>query len=134
LTREKDDEMTTTPSRLLFALLSSDAYRTEALARITRALDEAGGNVRAAHEALGVPATTFSGWRRKWPELEDVTNLVTCCGHCNSARGNRPLRTWCRAVAEYTGQDAVAIERRVRAPARRALPREAARALIAERA
>ena len=63
----------------------------------------------------------------------DVTNLVTCCSHCNSARGNRPLRTWCRAVAGYTGEDAVAIERRVRAHARRALPREAARALIAER-
>jgi transposase-like protein len=76
LTREKDDEMTTTPSRLLFALLSSESHRPEALARITRALDEAGGNVRAAHEALGVPATTFSGWRRKWPELEDVITQV----------------------------------------------------------
>lgn len=63
----------------------------------------------------------------------DVTNLVTCCSHCNSARGSRPLRTWCRAVAEYTQQDACEIERRVRRHSRRALPRDEAREMIARR-
>lgn len=60
-------------------------------------------------------------------------NLVTCCAHCNSSRGSRALRTWCRAVAEYTKQDATEIERRVRRLARRALPRDEARALVGRR-
>jgi 5-methylcytosine-specific restriction endonuclease McrA len=64
----------------------------------------------------------------------DASNLVTCCSHCNSARGNRPLRTWCRAVSAYTGEDAAAIERRVRKLSRRALPRDEAREMIARRA
>jgi 5-methylcytosine-specific restriction endonuclease McrA len=32
----------------------------------------------------------------------EASNLVTCCKRCNSARGNRPLRVFARAVAEYT--------------------------------
>jgi hypothetical protein len=62
-----------------------------------------------------------------------ATNLVTCCKHCNDSRQDRPVRTFCKAVAEYTLRDAVAIERHVRACARRALPREMARELIARR-
>jgi 5-methylcytosine-specific restriction endonuclease McrA len=61
------------------------------------------------------------------------TNLVTCCKHCNDSRQDRPVRTFCRAVAEYTLRDATEIERHVRACARRALPREMARELIARR-
>jgi len=51
----------------------------------------------------------------------DETNLVTCCGKCNSSRGNRSVRGFCRAVAEYTESDAAAIERHVRRQARRDL-------------
>lgn len=29
------------------------------------------------------------------------TNLVTCCKKCNSSRGNRALKDWCKVVAEY---------------------------------
>jgi 5-methylcytosine-specific restriction endonuclease McrA len=63
------------------------------------------------------------------------TNLVTCCSKCNSARGNRPVRTFCQAVAQYLNVDAKAIERHVRACARRSLtePRKEARKLIARR-
>lgn len=61
-------------------------------------------------------------------------NLVTCCSHCNSARGSRPLRTWCRAVSSYTGEAADEIERRVRRLSRRALPRDEAREITARRA
>lgn len=61
------------------------------------------------------------------------TNLVTCCKHCNDSRQDRPVRTFCRAVAEYTLTDADAIERHVRACARRVLPREMARELIKRR-
>lgn len=31
------------------------------------------------------------------------TNLVTCCGRCNSSRGNRPMAAFARVVAEYLG-------------------------------
>lgn len=30
-----------------------------------------------------------------------ATNLVTCCTKCNSSRGDRPMRTFARGVAEY---------------------------------
>ena len=63
----------------------------------------------------------------------DPGNLVTCCHRCNSARGARPVRTFCRAVAEYLDADAVAIERHVRACARRVLPRAEARTLLSRR-
>jgi hypothetical protein len=62
-----------------------------------------------------------------------VTNLVTCCHRCNSARGSRPVRTFCRAVAEYLDVDAASIERHVRACARRALPRAEALELLSRR-
>lgn len=29
------------------------------------------------------------------------SNLVTCCRKCNSSRGNRPLRDFCKAIAGY---------------------------------
>lgn len=61
------------------------------------------------------------------------TNLVTCCLRCNSARGNRSVAAFARAVAEYTRGDAAAIVRHVRACARRALPRAEAREQLARR-
>jgi hypothetical protein len=64
-----------------------------------------------------------------------VTNLVTCCHRCNSARGNRSVRVFAAAVAEYLdhGVTAVEIERHVRACARRALPRAEAREMLSRR-
>ena len=42
------------------------------------------------------------------------TNLVTCCLKCNSSRGNRSVRSFCHAVAEYLTKDAKAVETFVR--------------------
>lgn len=62
------------------------------------------------------------------------TNLVTACKRCNTARGTRPVRTFCHAVAEYLGRtDGQTIERYVRNSSRRALDVAAAKALIAKR-
>jgi hypothetical protein len=63
------------------------------------------------------------------------TNLVTCCSRCNSARGNRSVRSFCQGVAEYLDTDYRTIERHVRACARRSMtaPRREARELIARR-
>jgi len=62
-------------------------------------------------------------------------NLVTCCHRCNSSRGNRSVRAFSRAVAEYLNHGATAeeIERHVRNTARRQLPRAEAREMIARR-
>ena len=62
-------------------------------------------------------------------------NLVTCCSRCNSARGNRSVRSFCGSVAGYLdhGIEAEEIERHVRNTARRALPKEEAKKLIARR-
>jgi len=45
-------------------------------------------------------------------------NLVTCCGHCNSARQELSLRDWYR-VLRGLGQDSSKIGRRVRAAIKR---------------
>jgi len=62
-------------------------------------------------------------------------NLVTCCSRCNSSRGNRSVRSFCRAVAEYLdhGVEAREIELHVRACARRALPLDEAKSLVSRR-
>jgi hypothetical protein len=62
-------------------------------------------------------------------------NLVTCCTRCNSARGNRSVRSFCRSVGEYLDADAKKIENHVRACSRRSMsgPRSEARTLIARR-
>jgi hypothetical protein len=36
------------------------------------------------------------------------TNLVTCCIRCNSSRGDRALRPFARAVAEYVANGSTA--------------------------
>jgi len=65
----------------------------------------------------------------------DPSNLVTCCHRCNSARGNRPVAVFARAVAAYLdhGVEAATIVAHVRACARRTLPRAEARELISRR-
>jgi hypothetical protein len=62
-------------------------------------------------------------------------NLVTCCMRCNRSRGTRSVRSFCRAVAAYVEREAGAIERHVRACARRSMarPRVEARELITRR-
>jgi HNH endonuclease len=62
-------------------------------------------------------------------------NLVTCCQRCNSSRGNRPVATFCRAVAEYVnhGATAGAILAHVRACAKRKLDRATALEMISRR-
>jgi hypothetical protein len=64
-------------------------------------------------------------------------NLVTCCRRCNSARGNRSVRSFCKSVAEYLnhGITAEQIEKHVRACAKRSMtgPRAEARELISRR-
>lgn len=51
------------------------------------------------------------------------SNLVTACERCNKSRGNRSVRAFSRAVAEYLdhGVEAREIESHVRACARRSL-------------
>lgn len=65
----------------------------------------------------------------------DATNLVACCHRCNSSRGNRSVRRFSRAVADYLnhGVEPVEIERHVRATIRRPLPLDEAKTLIARR-
>ena len=65
----------------------------------------------------------------------DPSNLVTACERCNKSRGNRSVRAFCRAVAEYLdhGITAARIERHVRNCARRTLPRAEARRILARR-
>jgi hypothetical protein len=67
----------------------------------------------------------------------EATNLVTCCHRCNSARGNRSVTSFAKAVAEYLGHQVEASEivRHVRNAARRSLtgPKAEAKELIARR-
>ena len=65
----------------------------------------------------------------------EATNLVPACSRCNSARGNRSVRAFCRSVAEVLGHGVTAeeIERHVRRTAKRALPLDEAKKLIALR-
>lgn len=51
------------------------------------------------------------------------SNLVTCCKRCNSSRGNRAVRAFCRVVAAYVnhGVTPEAIEAHVRKCSKRSL-------------
>lgn len=53
----------------------------------------------------------------------DATNLVTACLSCNSARGDMALATWCRKMG--------LCPLRLRRSARRRLPMDAAKAILA---
>ena len=63
------------------------------------------------------------------------TNLVTACHRCNSSRGTRSVRDFCRSVSDYlnNGQTAVIIERHVRNCKRRMIDVEAAKTIIDRR-
>ena len=65
----------------------------------------------------------------------EARNLVTACKRCNSARGNRSVRAFTRATAEYLNHGVTPdeIEKHVRACARRVLPRAEAMEMIARR-
>uniref|UniRef100_A0A6M3MCH7 Putative homing endonuclease n=1 Tax=viral metagenome TaxID=1070528 RepID=A0A6M3MCH7_9ZZZZ len=65
----------------------------------------------------------------------EASNLVTCCLKCNSSRGDRPVRTFARAVAEYLdhGIQASDIVAHVEACRRRVIDVGAAKDLIARR-
>ena len=62
-------------------------------------------------------------------------NLVTACFRCNSAKGDRGLAAFARAVAEYLdhGVTPAEIRTHVRACVKRALPMAEAKALVARR-
>ena len=65
----------------------------------------------------------------------DSSNLVTCCHRCNSSRGNRSVRGFCRVVAAYLNHGVTAdeVERHVRSTSRRVLPAAEAKELIGRR-
>jgi len=65
----------------------------------------------------------------------EATNLVTCCGRCNSSRGNRPMRKFAAAVAGYInhGTTAEEIIKHVNNTRKRTLPMAEAKELIARR-
>lgn len=48
------------------------------------------------------------------------SNLVTCCGTCNSSKQHLPLRRWLDKLAEC-GHDREGIQRRIRRNTRRVL-------------
>lgn len=60
-------------------------------------------------------------------------NLITACKRCNSSRGNRPLTAFCQAVADYIGQDATSIHRRIQSARKRKLPMAMAKRILDDR-
>ncbi len=62
-----------------------------------------------------------------------ATNLVTCCQRCNSARGNRAVKTFAAAVAQYLDIDTTDITRHIANARRRVLDLDAARETITRR-
>ena len=65
----------------------------------------------------------------------EASNLVTCCGRCNSSRGTRAVAAFARAVASYLnhGVKAADVLRHVRATSKRVIDVKAAKAMIAKR-
>ena len=63
------------------------------------------------------------------------SNLVCCCHACNSARNNRPMNTFAKAVATYLDTDYTAIIKHVKNCTKRDLKKHLAEAaeLIARR-
>ena len=66
----------------------------------------------------------------------DPKNLVTCCGKCNSSRGDRSLKDFSIGVAAYVNHGVTAddIIRHVRNCRNRKLPRKLAREITKRRA
>lgn len=65
----------------------------------------------------------------------EAGNLVTACKRCNSSRGTRSVRAFCRSVAVYLnhGLQADEIERHVRNSARRTINTIQAKSIISQR-
>ena len=65
----------------------------------------------------------------------EPANLVTACKRCNSSRGKRSVRAFCRSVAAYLnhGVESDEIERHVRNSARRTIDITASKNLISRR-
>jgi len=65
----------------------------------------------------------------------DPTNLITCCRVCNSARGNRPVKTFAAKVAGYLGHGVTAenILKHIRNCRTRQLPKDEAKDLMKRR-
>lgn len=65
----------------------------------------------------------------------DASNLVTCCTTCNSARADRPMRTFAGKVAGYInhGVTAADIVKHVNNCRQRVLPMSEAKDMIARR-
>ncbi len=61
------------------------------------------------------------------------TNLVTCCGTCNSSRQDRPWKEFARAVGEYRNVEGEKIIRHIENCRRRKLNIKAAEEIIARR-
>jgi hypothetical protein len=67
---------------ILTAKLRDPAERPEALARIRRALTQAGGNVHEAAELLGTNYFAVKRWRDKHPEVDALVREVQySCGY-----------------------------------------------------
>ncbi len=93
---------------------------------------------KPAPDAANLDHITPRSWyRARGTKINNkATNLVVACGTCNDTRHDTPIGDWCRVVAgRRLGDDAAssaveelgaAIERSVRAQARRQLPRVAA--------
>lgn len=63
------------------------------------------------------------------------SNLVTCCGHCNSSRGDRPVAEFIKGVSGYTNEPESEIRARINRLRRRSLNAHLAEAkeLVARR-
>lgn len=62
-----------------------------------------------------------------------ASNLVTCCRHCNTIRGNVSLSVFLRRAFEIDATDATTIRRRIQRNIRRRLPLDEAKKMIARR-
>ena len=60
-------------------------------------------------------------------------NLITACHRCNSRRGTRSVRGFCKAVASFLNIDYREIEKHIRNAAKRKINVAAAKELIARR-
>ena len=65
----------------------------------------------------------------------NATNLVTCCGTCNSSRGNRSVKAFAAAVASYLnhGVTAESILAHIYRTTQRTIKLAEAKALLARR-
>lgn len=86
----------------------------------------------AAGENYGVGLTLDHLVAVELGGTNEPSNLVTCCSHCNSAKGARTKRGWLSYLRSH-GIDASRVARRIRALTRRPLDRTEGRRLEAAR-